>query len=45
MNRGVLEGPDPVAFLKVRIFMKQREVGVRNYGCLRSEEADLYSVC
>lgn len=45
VSRGVWEGPDPVAFLQVRVFMKQREAGVRGCGCLRSEEADLEIVC
>lgn len=35
-----------MAFLQVRVFMKKREAGMRNCGCLRSEEADLESpVC
>lgn len=45
VSRGVWEGPDPVAFLQVRVFMKQREAGVRGCGCLRSEGEDLESVC
>lgn len=32
-----------MAFLQVKVFMKQREAGVRDCGCLWLEEADLES--